>query len=325
MKVFETQFDETQLDSISNVIKKGQLGFGPNVPRFEQIYAKFSSKQFNVATNSASAAAFMIFAYLKEEYGECDVYTTSLGFTSPAWAAKHFGHNLIWVDVNDNLLFDCNDYKNKRQTRSERYSDKNIKPIVMPVLYGGVSTIDNWSMIGDEIVVVDSAHCATPTIESDFVFFSFHPYKPICSSDGGMISTDNESASKYFETYRNFGRFNYEDTYDINHEGFKFYMNNLNATIAIQSAYSYASSLEERKANYKIVKQNYNALEHDKFSSYYFATVLFDNGDEVNNKYELARHYPMLHKTTYFYDETSLPNLEKLYNKIVNLPLWKLL
>ena len=133
MKVFETQFDETQLDSISNVIKKGQLGFGPNVSRFEQIYAKFSSKQFNVATNSASAAAFMIFAYLREEYGECDVYTTSLGFTSPAWAAKHFGHNLIWVDVNDNLLFDCNDYKNKRQIRSERYSHKNITPIVMPV------------------------------------------------------------------------------------------------------------------------------------------------------------------------------------------------
>ena len=197
MKVFESKFTKKELNPINEVIKKGQLGFGPNVLEFETKFQPFSIKKYNIATNSASAAAFMIFAYLKEKYGVCDVYTPSLGFTSPVWAAKHFGHNIIWIDVNDNLLFDCKDYLNKRREENQ--------PVVMPILYGGVSNIDNWDLEGDEIVVVDSAHCVTPTIKCDFSFFSFHPYKPICSSDGGMISTDDSGATEYFRNYRKFG------------------------------------------------------------------------------------------------------------------------
>ncbi len=185
----------------------------------------------------------MIFSFLKEKYGCCDVYTPSLGFISPSWAANHFGHNLIFVDVNDNLLFDCVDYKNKR-------IDNGRKVVLMPVLYGGVSHINSWDVLGDEIIVVDSAHCVTPTIECDFSFFSFHPYKPICSSDGGMISTDDFESVEYFRSYRNFGRLGVGDTYDVTQNGFKFYMNNLNASIALISMKSYYLKLSERKQNF---------------------------------------------------------------------------
>ena len=102
MKVFESKFTKEELNPINEVIKTGQLGFGPNVLKFELQFQSFSNKKYNTATNSASASAFMIFAYLKKKYGKCDIYTPSLGFTSPAWAAKHFGHNIIWVDINDN-------------------------------------------------------------------------------------------------------------------------------------------------------------------------------------------------------------------------------
>ena len=315
MKVFESKFTKQELTPINEVIQKGQLGFGPNVLEFETKFQSFSNKKYNVATNSASAAAFMIFAYLKEKYGICDVYTPSLGFASPAWAAKHFGHNIIWVDVNDNLLFDCRDYLNKRK-------DEN-QPVVMPILYGGVSNIDGWDLEGDEIVVIDSAHCVTPTIECDFSFFSFHPYKPICSSDGGIISTDNLNATEYFQNYRNFGRQNVKDSYDITQEGFKFYMNNLNATIALISLKKYKKDLKVRKENYlDLCYAGLNdVLPHDDNSSYYFATRLNDKADEFNKHYQLARHYPLLHQTKYFNSKVRLPNTELLHNKIINLPL----
>ena len=181
MKIFHTnKWTDTDIETIGDVIRRGDLGFGPNVAVFEEKYSSFSKKKFNTSTNSASAAAFMIFHYLLESYGQCDVYTTSLGFTSPAWAARHFGHNLIFVDVRDDLQFSSEHY---RQIRKE----SGNKIVVMPVLYGGVSTINNFNLVGDEIVVVDSAHCATPTIKSDFVFFSFHTYKPIFTPTSGPI------------------------------------------------------------------------------------------------------------------------------------------
>jgi len=191
MKIFETSISSSDTAKINEVLIEGNLGFGENVSKLEKEYSKFSKKNYNIATNSASAAAYIIFSYLKELYGTCDVYTTSLGFVSPAWAAKTLGHNIIYVDVNRQLLFDSQDYLSKR------IDNKNQK-VLMPVLYGGVSSIQGWRIVGDEIVVTDSAHCVTPTIKTDFSFFSFHPFKPICSSDGGMISTNSQEASDYF-------------------------------------------------------------------------------------------------------------------------------
>ena len=323
MKVFETKILDRDIETISEVLREGQLGFGSNVLVFENYFQNFSKQEHNIALNSASAAAFLIFAYLREIYGVCDVYTPSLAFTSPAWAAKHFGHNIIWVDVDDNLLFDVEDYL-KVKTPNAR------KAVLMPVLYGGVSTIprleEYFKEDRDEILVVDSAHCVTPTLKGDFTFYSFHPYKPIACSDGGMIATDNEAAAVYFRRYRNFGRVGSGD-YDIGGEGFKFYMNNLNATIALTQAKRYQENLEVRKTAYSLYKQLNlpgRLLTHDESSSYYFATLIQDSNalEELSERWTTDKHYPLLHKTSYYNSRVRLENTERLHKLLLNLPLY---
>lgn len=327
MKVLQHVFSSESLEKINNVIQSGDMGFGPSVNLFENIYQQYSNKKYNIALNSASAAAFLVFAYLKEKYGECDVYVPSLTFTSPVWSAKHFGHNIIFVDVNDELLFDLNHYRKLRKNCCERYTDGGIKPVLMPTLYGGVSNIEGFDSLHldhyNEIVIVDAAHCPHPTIENDFVFTSFHPTKPICSPDGGMLSTNIEDAANYFKNYRNFGRQSVKGGYNIIQEGFKFYMNNLSATIALENLKNYNDSLTIRKNNFNLIKEKFNGrfLNHDDNSSYYFATLITDEAEQINSKYGLAVHYPLLHKTLY-YENCTLPNTEQLHSKIVNLPLY---
>lgn len=333
MKLFKTNINPYDVTTkIAPVLQSGELGFGENVSKFETEFKNFSSKEYNVATNSASAAAFMIFAYLKDKYGECDVYTPSLGFTSPAWAAKHFGHNLIWIDTDENLLFSINHYKEQRKLRCERYSDGGIRPVLMPILYGGVSNIPGFNSIKqdgyNETIVVDAAHCVTPTIKSDFTFFSFHPYKPVAASDGGMISTDDKSASDYFESYRNFGRSNNNTGYNIIQNGFKFYMNNLNATIALTQLDRYKENLEERVKVHKLIEElNFDGrlLPHDSKSSYYFATLICSENslEKLLKEFPTSKHYPLLHLTDYYKDGTVLPYIEQTHKYILNLPLYE--
>lgn len=332
MKLFQTEISNSDIEIISQVLKSGDIGFGSNVSLLEEKFKQFSSKNYNIAVNSASGAAFILFAYLKEKYGACDVYTPSIGFTSPAWAAKHHGHNLIWVEVDDNLLFDLEDYREKRRLRCERYTDAGIKPVLMPVLYGGVSNIDGFDTLSRdnyrEIVVVDSAHCATPSIKSDFTFFSFHPYKPIAASDGGMIGTDSKEAADWFNSYRNFGRVNNGTSYDIVTDGFKFYMNNLNATIALTQLDKYSDNLATRQSTHLAIESlalDGRLLPHDSSSSYYFATLICSSSsvETLYRKYPTSRHYPMLHKTKYFQDATELPRTEQLHKYILNLPLYE--
>lgn len=314
-------FSSNSISNITQTIQSGNMGFGPLVKQLESSF-NIINNQHNIATNSASAAAFMIFAYLKEKYGRCEIYVPSLTFNSPVWAAKHFDHKIIFVDVNDELLFDCSDYLEKSTTPSWK-DPTGLKKVVMPTLYGGVSNIEGWELRGDEIVVIDAAHCPTPTIKYDFAFTSFHPTKPICSPDGGMIFTPNKEAADYFYSYRNFGRKNLSGGYDITQNGFKFYMNNLSAAIALESLKDYSKNLDIRRKNFLLIQDKFEGrfLKHDENSSYYFATLITDKAIFLEKKYQTSKHYPMLHKTAY-YDNCNLPNTEKLHPQIVNLPLY---
>ena len=336
MRLFETKISPYYAkNDIAQVIESGNLGFGSNVIKFEDEFKSYSNRKYNIALNSASAAAFIIFAYLKEKFGKCDVYTPSIGFTSVAWAAKHHGHNLIFVEVDDNMLMDIEDYERERRLRCERYSDGGIKPVVMPILYGGVSSIPKLEECiteggYNEFVIIDSAHCATPNIKSDVTFFSFHPYKPIAASDGGMISTDLDDLDSYTRSYRNFGRENTEDGYEISAEGFKFYMNNLNATIALTQLECYEENLQVRKENFEHLKDmnlKGKLIPHDNKSSYYVATLIADTEDiakEYRDKYCKDRLYPPLHLQKYYNSicKRSLDKTLELYKLLVNLPLY---
>ena len=79
-------------------------------------------------------------------------------------------------------------------------------------------------------------------------------------------------------------------------------MNNLNATIALESIKKYYKSLEIRKETY--LDMGYaglsDLLPHDDHSSYYFATRIKKEGaNKFNKESNLQRHYPLLHLTKY--------------------------
>ena len=137
-----------------------------------------------------------------------------------------------------------------------------------------------------------------------------------------MISTDDKEAEEYFRAYRNFGRMPSKNSYTIVQDGFKFYMNNLNATIALTQVEKYNQNLEIRKNNYNKLCKKFDLLNHDNNSSYYFATTLSEDAEDIINKTEIARHYPMLHKMPFFNKNITLRNLEKKHKTILNLPLY---
>lgn len=330
IKAFSPDLDAEDIQSVLSTLEQKALGFGPNVPLFEDQYKRFSKKKENIAFNSASSAAYLLFQYLYETHGSCRVYTTSLGFVSPVFAAVKNGHEVIYVDVDDNLLFSIDDLEAK-------YIEDERKSIVVPVLYGGVSFvpgIDDFCKRKQATLVLDSAHCISPSMDYDYAFYSFHPVKPICMSNGGLLSTDKKEPAEYFRKGRNFGRQVIGDTYDIVQNGFNFYMNNLNAALGLSQLKKCENNVRKRCHNFQFLKNNIPSeighfSHHDEHSSYYLSTLILNKGfsSAILRKYlseagiQSSFHYPFLHKTSQYAGTTILPKLESLDDKIINLPI----
>jgi dTDP-4-amino-4,6-dideoxygalactose transaminase len=328
VKSFEPYLTPETEGVIKEVLESKVLGFGPNVKLFEERFQERSQKEFNVGFNSASSAALAVFSYLQETKGPCDVYTPTIGFISPVWAAKFYNHNIHFVDVNNNALFNFAHYLELRQqNNSERLK------VVMPVLYGGVSCLEKESWVGDEVIVVDSAHCINPQIKCDFSFFSFHPVKPICMANGGLLATDDSHAYEYFMKYRNFGREFSGHTYNVVQDGGNFYLNNLNAAIGLEQLNVCDHSIHRRRSNFNYMKTFLNLklghlTDHGHNSSYYLATLIlkaantgYIQGYLADYNIQASLHYPLLHKMKIFNCDEKLPNAEQLVTRLINIPI----
>ena len=331
IKCFDPDIGEKDKKNIIDTLESKILAYGPNVEKFEKEYHKFSNKINNISFNSASSAAFLLYRYLFEKHGPCEVYTTSLGFVSPVTAALSNGHSVTYVDVNDDLLMCVRDLQAKFKNNSEKAS------IIMPVLYGGVSRVDGYEEFckqNNALLVLDSAHCITPTIQHDFAFYSFHPVKPICMSNGGLLATDCNDAAEYMFRGRNFGRKLMGDTYDLVQFGFNFYMNNLNAALGLSQLDKCLGNVEKRRKNFNFLKNNLPSeigyfTKHDKNSSYYLSSLVLSPGLSsaamrqrlADNEIQTSFHYPFLHTSTHYKVDYGLDKLDSLSDRIINLPI----
>ena len=326
--LFKHHYDEASVVNSLSYMRHGQCGYGLAVQSFEMVFKKVSGKTHNVGTNSASMAAFITFAYLKDTYGICDVYTPSLTFTSPVWAAKHHGHNIYFVDVEkETAIMSFSSYKTLRV-------DSDNKVVVMPMLFGGNSELDMNQLLGDEFIVIDSAHSVQHNLKSDITFFSFHYQKPIPMSQGGMFSTNHQTIASYAKKYRNFGRENIGGSYIIDHPGFKGYLDNINASLAHSYVGSsqYIEDIQTRKINFLYIqsalKDTYTFLTHDEQSSFYIAVLRTHQREKLREKLANAGiqtdiHYPPLHKSEFYKSSKNIEllNTDALSDTMLSIPI----
>ena len=330
IKCFDSDISSKEKRALNEIIDSRILAFGPKVEEFENQYKAHSKKKYNIGFNSASSAAYLLYQYLYEKYGKCRVYTTSLGFVSPVTAAIKNNHDVVYVDVDDNLLMSSQDLEQK-------FINDNVKSVIMPVLYGGVSYIPGFEDFCNEksaILVLDSAHCISPNMNYDFAFYSFHPVKPICMSNGGLLATNDEEASRFMFSGRNFGREQMGDTYDLSQIGYNFYMNNLNASLGLAQLEKCELNVKKRRNNFNFlvskIPQNLGYFtEHDEASSYYLSSLVLKNSFYSANMRKYLRdkniqssfHYPFLHASSYYKVEYGLDKLDSLKDRIINLPI----
>ena len=207
MLSYSTQLiDQDDIDIVVEVLKSPFLAQGPKVAQFEQDLCQYTGAKYAVTFNSATSAlhgAYRVSGITQDD----EIITTPISFVATSNMFVALGAKPIWCDVK----LDGNIDENK----IEELITPKTKAIVVVDFAGkpvAFTKIQSLAKKYNLLLIDDASHALGSSVNekkigsfADLTIFSFHAIKPITTSEGGAILTDNEEYAKALHLFRSHG------------------------------------------------------------------------------------------------------------------------
>ncbi|MBN2382476.1 UDP-4-amino-4,6-dideoxy-N-acetyl-beta-L-altrosamine transaminase [bacterium] len=207
--------DESDIQSIIDVLKSTNLTQGPKIEEFESALCELTEADYAICLNSGTSALHI--ACLAAGIGNGDeVITSPNSFVASANCAAYCGAKPIFADIDSktyNIVPDEIDTKITSRTRA-----------VIPVHFAGQScdmaSIKHVVSVaeakyGHKIYIIEDACHALGSLYknkkvgscpfSDMTVMSFHPVKQITTGEGGVVLTNDQGLQKKLRQLRSHG------------------------------------------------------------------------------------------------------------------------
>jgi len=330
--------EDEEINAVIDVMKSGMIAQGPKVTEFEKAFAEFVGTDYAIATNSGTSALHV--ANLAAGIGEGDeVITTPFTFAATGNSILYTGAKPVFIDVNpDTFTLDADLIEDAITEKTKA---------IMPVqLYGQSADMDEIMKIAkdnDLIVIEDAAQAHGAEYKGnkvgnlgDIGCFSFYPTKNMTTSEGGMITTNDEEIAENAKAFRAHGS---HTKYHNDLLGFNFRMTDIAAAIGLEQLKKLNSFNNKRieNANYlnkglsdiegittPIVKDGFKHVYHQytiKISNGKrdeFADYLSENGIGTGIYYPIPLYNQGIYKDRNY--NQSLPITDKLVEEVLSLP-----
>lgn len=324
------------------------LTTGPKVNEFEHNISNLTNSKYAVAvSNGTTALHCAMYASNIKENDEIIVPTIS--FLASANAILYCNAKPIFCDVNEETL-------NIDENKIEKLITNKTKAIVTVDFAGQLCNYDKIYHIAKKynlIIIQDSAHSFGIVKNSlaDLTTFSFHPVKNITTCEGGTIITNNKEMEIKMKQFRNHGidadyKNRYLHYYNMTDLGYNYRLTDLQCALGISQLKRIDEFIERRKEIAQIYTKYINDSELKKYIEplklindnafhIYVIKILKHNRDDVYKKlYEknigVNVHYKPIHLQPYYIKNIGTyiglcPIAEKMYEKILTLPIYPLL
>ena len=207
MLSYSTQLiEDDDIAAVTEVLRGKFLAQGPKVAEFEDALCNYTGAKYAIAFNSATSA-------LSGAYHACDItkddeiITSAISFVSTSNMFVDIGAKPLWCDVKLDGNIDEN--------QIEKLITPKTKAIV-PIHFAGkpvnLTKIHEIAKKHNLLVIEDAAHALGSSIGnkkigsfSDMTIFSFHAIKPITTSEGGAVLTNNKEYADALRLFRSHG------------------------------------------------------------------------------------------------------------------------
>ena len=302
ISLFKVFMSEDVIKPLNDVILSGFITQGVQVEKFEEKLKEYFNNQYILTLNSATSGLTLALRLLinkddEEEwpgFNKDEDYVLSPSLTCFATNASILANNckIKWIDTdNTTANVSIEDIRNKL--------DKNTK-ILYIVHWGGYPVdLDSLKKLQEEHyikygykfrIIEDCAHAFGASYKGkklgnheNICVFSLQAIKHLTTGDGGLIILPNQKLydrTKLIRWFgidrdkRNYNRKDFRMENDIAEWGYKFHMNDINATIGIYNLPYINDLLEKNRNNYNYL---YNNLQNVK------GIHLFENKDDREN------------------------------------------
>jgi dTDP-4-amino-4,6-dideoxygalactose transaminase len=341
--LFKVFMDNSVSTEVVNTLSSGMITQATKNDDFENKLKEKFNHPYILTLNSATAGLTLALRLHNIKNGD-EVLCTPLTCFATTASVLANGAKVKWVDVDPQTCnMDLDDLKRKITEKT--------KAIVF-VHWGGTPIdLDNLKKIaGDIPIVEDCAHAFGSKYKDRFVgttgnisVFSLQAIKHLTTGDGGLIFLPNEqlyNRAKLLIWYgidreKRSGKgkdFRLEN--DIPEWGYKFHMNDINATIGLCNLEPSFKNIEKHRENAKYYRDNLcnvsgvELLKHNSEteSSYWIFTLKVDNKDKFmeymfKNDVMVSQVHQRNDINSCVSDFVSvLPQMDELEKKIICIP-----
>jgi dTDP-4-amino-4,6-dideoxygalactose transaminase len=350
----DVDFDEAELQAVTDVLKSKWLTMGAETQRFEQAFANFIGVKHAFAVSNATVALHLANAALGIGAGD-EVIVPSLTFVATANAIKYTGATPVFVDITseDDLGI------------SPAAIEAAITPATKAITvmhYGGylcdMDAINAIARKHNLAVIEDAAHAPGTELNdkkagafSDAACFSFFSNKNLVTGEGGMIVTDRDDLAERIKLMRSHGMTTltwdrhkgHAHSYDVVTLGYNYRIDEIRSALGLTQLSKLPKNNERRREITNWYRAQLSEvdelaipyLQHPGLSAAHLFPILLDSKidrtafiDQMKQRgIQTSIHYPPIHQFTYYRQQNGtnhrpLPLTESVGRREVTLPLY---
>ena len=344
--------EDDDIAAVVETLKSDYLTTGPKVSEFERNLADYVGAKYAVAVSNGTAALHV--ACLAAGIHEDDeVITTPLTFAASSNCVLYCGGKTVFADIDPRTYnIDPEDVKRK-------ITDKT-KAIIPVHLTGQPCDMDAIHKIAEAhhlTVIEDAAHAIGAEYKgrkigglSDMTEFSFHPVKHVTTGEGGAVTTNSEELYQKLILFRTHGITRNQDLmqqcdggwyYQQLDLGYNYRISDIQCALGISQLKKLDRSLARRREIARRYDEAFSKIPGltipyqapDGLNSYHLYILQFNDVDrkEAYDKLQAAGihvnvnyipTYTFPYYRTHGYENTCCPNAEKVYSRILSIPMY---